>query len=268
MLALLLPLLLTQSPALSALLSAEHAFARRAQTEGTHAAFLSVMHPEGLVFQPRPVSGIQLHKGKAENGSLLSWYPALADVSAAGDLGWTTGPWEFRSPREAPVSAQGWFVTVWIREGSGPWRLLVDLGSSNPVPASLPPALPDGGLAATGSVPPPELPGSVALLQEDREFAREVAQRGRGAAYTDRLAPTARVQRKGHFPATGGAALALVGSETHTWRPEASRVASSGDLGFTRGTLLVQEKETGAYLRIWKKAAQGWQVVLEVVSPY
>ena len=67
---------------------------------------------------------------------LLNWYPIVADIARAGDMGWTTGPWEFKSDiKEAKPVAFGNFLTVWKKQADGTFKFAIDLGISNPQPA-------------------------------------------------------------------------------------------------------------------------------------
>ena len=40
--------------------------------------------------------GIAVVLDRPEAAGTLSWGPAFAEISPAGDAGWTTGPYEFR----------------------------------------------------------------------------------------------------------------------------------------------------------------------------
>lgn len=258
-----------QPPALSALIAAEHAFARSAREKGTNQAFLAALHPQATMFNPGPVLGRTLYTGP-EDGSLLSWGPAFAWVSKAWDLGATTGPWTYHAKPGEPALRQGWFISVWLREASGPWKLYIDLGISHPT-TPLAPLLPDPAVAATGSVPPEDATLTQQLLEADRAFAKEATTRGLAPAYAARFDTECRFYRKGVPPAEGPqacAALLATSPGNPTWRPDAGRTAVSGDLGFTRGVWLEGTRETAAYVRIWRKVRGQWRVLIDVTSPY
>src|SRR5436305_2394785 len=59
-----------------------------------------------------------------------------------GDMGYTTGPWEYRpkSMEDKPV-AFGYFVTIWKRQSDGTWKAFLDLGTQNPEPQTPAPDL-------------------------------------------------------------------------------------------------------------------------------
>jgi hypothetical protein len=79
-----------------ALVQMERDFARAAATKGTRDAFLEFIADDGILFQPGPINGKKFWTERQPRKGLLSWEPIFADVSRAGDLGYTTGPWEFR----------------------------------------------------------------------------------------------------------------------------------------------------------------------------
>jgi ketosteroid isomerase-like protein len=72
----------------------------------------------------------------AKEGTHLRWQPLWAEVS--GDLGYTTGRWQFHQPKKDGPEAgkdevvqQGRYVTVWRRQADGSWRAAFDLGNDD-----------------------------------------------------------------------------------------------------------------------------------------
>src|ERR1043165_4031926 len=78
------------------LVEAERSFARTSITKGTKDAFMSVLAEESIIFRPRAVNGKKWFTENPGATTQLSWEPEFADISAGGDLGYTTGPWEVR----------------------------------------------------------------------------------------------------------------------------------------------------------------------------
>jgi ketosteroid isomerase-like protein len=64
----------------------------------------------------------------------LTWKPAKADVSAAGDLGYTFGTWELtgKSRSGDDVHVTGKYSTVWKKQKDGAWKVVLDLGNADP----------------------------------------------------------------------------------------------------------------------------------------
>src|SRR5438094_2680444 len=115
-----------------ALVEMEHAFAKAAATKGTRDAFLEFLADDGIIFQPGPVNGKKFWGERPSRRGLLSWEPIFSDVSRAGDLGYTTGPWEFRpnGPDDQPV-AFGQYFTIWKKQPDGSWKAVLDRGVSS-----------------------------------------------------------------------------------------------------------------------------------------
>ena len=259
--------------ALNAVVAAEKAFAKAAE-KGTRAAFLEVLAEDSVVMVPGPLPGRATWEGRPVRPSLLSWYPVAADVSLAGDLGYTTGPWELRPKGKEDTNVlHGFYTSFWRRQADGSYKVLLDGGISTPVP---PPAAVEVkiGKANPAKVETPpqveEARGKFTILSADRAFAKAAAARGTAAAYAGFLAEDSRLHREGAVPVASKAKI-LEALKTQTakmtWAPVQARVASSGDLGYSLGTETIGTQQ-GYYLRIWKKQADdSWRVVLDLFSP-
>lgn len=74
----------------------------------------------------------------ADTSVHVAWYPVYASVAASGDLGYTWGyyRWTSRDDKGAPAPpADGKYLTIWRRDSSGRWKVVVDTGNQGPVPA-------------------------------------------------------------------------------------------------------------------------------------
>lgn len=260
--------------ALNAVVAGEKAFSKAAATKGTRAAFLEYLAEDSVVFAPGPVPGRATWEGRPARPSLLSWYPVVADVSLAGDLGYTTGPWELRPQGKKDTNVlHGFYLTFWRKQPDGSYKVLFDGGISNPAP---PPGAVEVkiGKAVPAKVEnPPQVDDSRAkftVLSADRAFAKAAAARGSAAAYADFLADDSRLYHEGVVPVVSKAKI-LASLQTQTakmvWAPIQARVATSGDLGYTVGNETIGA-EPGFYLRAWKKQPDdSWRVVLDVFTP-
>src|SRR5437868_10756079 len=121
---------------LQKLVDTEHEFARAAAEKGTKTAFLAYLTDDAVVFVPDQTNGKAFWTARGDTSSLLSWAPNYADISANGIMGYTTGNWEFRAngKGDAP-SAFGDFITVWLRQPSGRYKFVIDIGVSHDKPA-------------------------------------------------------------------------------------------------------------------------------------
>ena len=268
---------------LRSMVETERAFARMSEERGTRPAFMAFIADDGILFRPTAVKGKQWMSEHplppSDKRSLLSWYPAVAGIARAGDLGYTTGPWEFKSDiHDAQPVAWGHFLTVWKKQADGEWKFVLDLGSSNPQPArgQAPWELPQN-YKAPKAMKTTSSPGAAALLARDREFSQASMKRGAHAAFADYAAPSVRIYRDEKFPLVGkdlAPAVLPAGSSVWTWEPAAGDVSASNDLGYTYGTYRITSTEptpkiieTGNYLRIWKKAGGAWKVLFDLTNP-
>lgn len=70
----------------------------------------------------------------------LTWTPDIVEISAAGDLGYTSGPYQITVKRAdgSTASERGRFASVWRRHADGKYRIVFDIGSPEE-PAPPPP---------------------------------------------------------------------------------------------------------------------------------
>lgn len=268
--------------AIDGVVAAEKAFAQLAAEKGTREAFLAFLADDSVVFNPDPMNGKEVWRARPAGPGLLSWHPVYSEVSLAGDLGFNTGPFDFRpKPGGKPV-AFGQFATIWKRQADGSWKALLDLGTSVPEPTSaVPPAISLSGPARVEESQIPKVDSEAALaalLGADRALAAAVQEKGAAAAYEAVLADDARLLRASRQPVLGREAVRAALAENAapvTWEPLGGGVARSGDLGYTYGFVKRHEDgpespwiNTSNYLRVWRKGADGtWKIAFDEFSP-
>ena len=269
--------------ALDSLVASERAFAALSTAKGMREAFLTYLAEDGVVFQPTATNGRKAWEGRPESKATLLWEPAYAQVSSAGDLGYTTGPWEYHPPADssgAPAPperfAYGHFNSVWKKQKGGVWRVVLDLGSSHEKPAN-------GGVGSGQIEAGPGLPrrsmksGRVDLRKVDREFSNAMRAVGAAQALTLYAATDVRLNLEGRLPSAGietaQARFDSLGG-FFEFKPEGAGIASSGDLGYTYGLAerFVSAKATAAdssvYLHVWRQEdGRTWKLALAVINP-
>jgi ketosteroid isomerase-like protein len=277
-----------QSAAWQSLVAAERSFARSAAEKGIRAAFLEFLAPEAIVFRPQPVPGRPAYEMASPNSpTLLLWKPVFAEVSAAGDLGYTTGPYKVHKDKLTKVAtAYGHYVTLWKKQADGAWKAVLDIGISHPVSVS-------GGdevqaPAHGGYLRSKRLNGSAlekakqSLRAEEKRFAQKSEAKGTRKAYKASISDHIRLYREGHLPAIGRqAALELLaGTDSPiSWTSAAADVSLSDDLAYAYGTGLLAYTIPGhalhplersfSFMRIWRKVRPDiWRIVLDIVVPY
>jgi len=259
-----------------ALVEMEHAFAKAAATKGTRDAFLEFLADDGIVFQPGPVNGKKFWSERQPAKGLLSWQPGFADVSRAGDLGYTTGPWEYRAngPEDQPV-AFGQYFTIWKKQRDGAWKAVLDRGVSTDksYPARVV-QFPLHDESVTGATNLDVVRARAALLKLEDEFSALSVRKGSSSASDFYLAAEARMLRPNTAPAIDkNSCLVLVSGSvgTLTFKPENADVSASGDMGYAYGAFELRNHEVlvehGSYVRVWKKQGRDWRVVIDVMSP-
>lgn len=268
--------------ALDSLVATENAFSKTAGEKGIRDAFVEFFADDSVLFRPDPVPGREFMRSRPTSPALLSWYPVFADVSLAGDLGYTIGPWELRAKgKDDPQVAHGDFVTLWKKQGDGTWKVVIDHGVSHPQPAS--PISVSIAAAQPAKVEKSSLPkidveaARKSLEAADRAFAK-AAEKGTPAAYVGVLTEQARLYREDLQPALDREAIRAALAQdpaAMTWEPAGAFVAVSGDLGSTYGIAKSRESGTDSpwvsshnYFRIWRIQQDGsWKLVLDVMTP-
>ena len=270
---------------LKSLVETEQAFAKTSEDRGTRDAFMAFIADDGILFRPRAVTGKDWMRAHpvppSDKRPLLAWQPVFAEIAAAGDMGYTTGPWEFKDDiKNEKPAAFGDFVTVWKKQADGTWKFAVDLGISHPQssgPLKLWVVDDDARRSSTTKVSLIDIANTRKILwQSEQELAADAAKSGAAAAFEKTADNNVRLYREGNNPFLGREAatktLAASGGSI-VWKLTAGDVSSSGDLGYTYGTYEIGDSkkpapiEKGNYLRIWKKHGENWRVVLDVANP-
>jgi ketosteroid isomerase-like protein len=258
------------------LVAAEHRFAAAAAANGMRDAFLAVLSEQGILFRPRPVNGRAWFGERPAPPGTLAWVPIHADVSGAGDLGYTTGPWRYDVEGRDP--AFGHYVSIWSRDADDRWWLELDLGVGHDElpPSAWEQAVEEGRSTHRGSGMEPEQLTLLRrqLVEADGELSRVLSTEGASTAYSQMGSDRLRVYRDGRTPIVGLVAVreALDGTKPPRQpRTTSSDVADSGDLGYTFGATAESdepEPDGFGYARIWRRDAGGtWKVVLDIAIP-
>ena len=266
--------------ALHTMVATERAFAQASADKGTRESFMMFIADDGILFRPTAVPGkkwMQEHPlPPSDKRPLLAWRPVFADIAAAGDMGYTFGPWEFKQDiKDEKPTAFGHFATIWKKQVDGSWKFAVDLGIGHPQPAPATAWEPTPPAQSKTKIPTVAVSASrEELTNLDRTFSGDSAKAGAVAAFTSYAADGVRLFRNDHFPFVGKAAIAeALGTSKGvlTWQPAFADASRSGDLGYTYG--MYELKTDGAltakgnYMRFWKKQNGQWKVVLDVADP-
>jgi ketosteroid isomerase-like protein len=68
-----------------------------------------------------------------DKNNQLVWTPVYADISASGDLGYTSGTYEFRSKDKNGKStvSHGKYTSIWKKQKDGNWKVVLDMGNAS-----------------------------------------------------------------------------------------------------------------------------------------
>lgn len=286
------------SPALVSLVEAERAFARTSVERGVRESFLAFFADDGISFQPHPTNTRAAYLKRPAPPTrppiTLNWEPIFADVSRAGDLGYTTGPYRVtdQSPEHGPTQ-HGYYFSIWKRQPDGAWKVAVDVGIRTPAPDAAEHALRFQSVRPTSFAKKASAPVNnvdlererAALLEADREFIRAAISRGTLKAFQTHLGDEARLHRDGIFPLTKREAISSFLAQKKfmllAGEPLKAEVAQANDLGYTYGRYELREDgaqhavatatEKGYYVRVWKRDGAGraghWKIVLDTTHP-
>ena len=236
--------------ALHDMVTTEQAFSKMAEEKNTRDAFLAFIADDGLLFRPDAVNGklwMQEHPvPPSDKNPLLAWQPAFAGMSVSGDLGFTTGPWEFKADRsDQTPSGYGDFVTVWKKQADGTWKFVVDLGISHPLSGG-PQTLwqPPDATKKTTFKTVDQATAREALLERDRNYASAQRKQALAAVFPVYAGRDVRLYRPDNLPYVGvqAATEALATPKGRIkWKPIGGDVSLAGDLGYTHGTYEVTD---------------------------
>lgn len=261
----------TAATDLQKLVETERAFAKKAAETNTKTAFLEFLADDGVLFTPTVTNGKAFWEKRPVSPALLAWHPIWADVSADGQAGWTTGPWEYRpkGKDDQPV-AFGQFATFWLKQPDGNFKFVVDIGIDYE----------KSGFAETEMKYPADA-GKGKKAVEDKTHYDQVMKifyaRSSVSGYEPFLAEDCVMLREGKAMIRGKkdalaelakADLAFDPKDTTNVEIKARRVY--GNLSYIYGEYTVTKADRSAYrqnfVQVWKYRDGKWQIVLDLFN--
>jgi ketosteroid isomerase-like protein len=249
------------------LAAAESAFAAQSARAGMRQAFLANFADDGVFVRGDWTASRAWLSARPDPPVLLEWKPVHTEVAGSGELGLSTGPWRLTRRDDAKAAPSfGQFVSVWRREADGSWKVIVDIGTSNPratfwnFPLE---AMPSGD---AGKKP------AETVSEAEARFEAMTRSAGPAAAYNQFASLRLRCYREGMVPMVGRgiAVSAVLGEEpAQAWKVVHADTSRSGDLGYTRGAVnsaAQPAKALGHFLRVWRAEEGEWRIVMDVVQ--
>ncbi len=260
---------------LNQLIITEYSFAASAAEIGTRDSFLKFIADDGIIFRPGPVNGKTFLTNAPKRPGLLSWCPVHAEISKDGDMGFTTGPAEFRKDKDSAAIWFGNFCTVWQRQSDGEFKFVIDYGNNNEKPLDkFEPLKYETGKSkpASTTIKKRELKADK-LFELDRKFEKLIAEVGTKAAYKKFINKDSRLLREGEYPFVGTKKIINYLSQKkidYKFNPHGGKISSSNDLGFTYGEMEASngsmKSEQYNYMRVWMNDGENWVILAEVAT--
>lgn len=120
------------------LLETDRLFSQASEEKGFAGAFALFASEEARVFQNKllPIVGKDaIVKFMIENVTgTITWEPYFVEMSASADLGYTLGKSQstVTSTSGKKTVSYGHYVTIWIKQPDGNWKLIFDSGIQTP----------------------------------------------------------------------------------------------------------------------------------------
>jgi hypothetical protein len=189
----------------------------------------------------------------------LLWEPAFAGIAASGDIGFTTGPWQYKKTVADTVIAAGMFNSIWRKNAAGEWKNIVDMGYAFTVTKYSEPAI---KISTAGK--PLKTNATINAEAIDQQLIDSYTKNG-NKAFNDFLAADSWLNTNGLQPATTtiqhADAIAKIPADL-VMKPLGGGLSAAKDLAYVYGS--VNDKEN--YLRVWKHTNAGWKLALQVIT--
>ncbi|MCE6991873.1 nuclear transport factor 2 family protein [Dyadobacter sp. CY323] len=262
---------------LTELIHAENSFAKKAFETSIKTAFLENLDSSGVLFNnAKPVNGILAYTQTPDRREeLLSWYPTMAHVSSAGDLGFTSGPYQFFAERGKEPVGSGYFFSIWKRNAAGKFKVILDAGV---------PGLKDHANAFERSPRPDStdydfLPMTYSPNTkkeepwESEKTFTELAKTDPDKAYDAFLAENSLLlwndRQAGLSKSTNLATLAAEKIGSCGFAITDRGMSQSADLAYCYGEVTLGKgtnARRGFFVRVWHFQEAGWKIVTEEIS--
>ena len=250
---------LSAQKTIDGLIAAEKAFAQYALDKNVKQAFLKFADTAGVQFaEGKPIKSTELWAKRPENKTILKWQPQFAEISASGDLGYTTGPWTFQASEKDTVSGRGQYTTVWHAAENGEWKFLVDYGHNYKEPNTVTDIQKIKAAKKNKA--------TAQTLREAQEAFDMLAAISLQAAYQKYLSKQSVLNVQGHRPLTETFEQLSIFNDVAdiSFNIQGSGIADTGDMGYVYGATTYKEK-TDNYLHIWRHEKDGWKLAVAVV---
>ncbi len=248
------------------MLDAEKAFAAFTATQGIKEGFLKFMDSAGIIFyQGKPSRAIAFYRQQKGGPTVLNWEPAFAAISASGDFGITTGPYQVRAASlQDPVTSNGIFSSVWKINKQGDWKNIVDLGITCKTKTAAVTEVQEIVLPAGTSTVHTSFDEVLAL---DKKFNALMKEKN-GAELLLYIPVDSWLNMEGEQPVTGDKLVWNVLMHIPSsvlFESAAGNISAAGDMAYVYGTVSIGTKKEN-YLRAWINRNNKWRVIMQTIK--
>ena len=200
---------------------------------------------------------------RKEDGSKLTWAPEFAIISSSGEMGVTTGPWEYREKSlQDTAVAYGHFTTVWKKNKEGKWKAVFDMGIGYPQKITNSATVKKFVLSNTENKS-----SSTALLMNTEMNFIEAFSIDKNAAIKKAITPDSWFSINGYAPfknaAAINAAMDVVPANTK-FTSINMFISGANDMFAVYGNAQTGDMKKN-YLRVWVKQDDEWKLLIMVV---
>lgn len=122
---------------LDEMVNAERLFAKMSKDETMKKAFLTFLSDSTIMFiKGNPSLGKPFYSSINESDQYLFWWPNYVGISAAGNFGYSIGPYHWSPTKKDSIVGYGQYFTVWEKSQVDSWKMTFDTGISHPKPIS------------------------------------------------------------------------------------------------------------------------------------
>ncbi len=254
------------------LLMADRTAARLSETQGPHAAFMSVVDRNSTFFTPAPVDALDYLNNRPNIPDVMIWRPTYAAIAKSMEWGVTAGTMSFQ--RIGAIKRYGEYLTVWRRDRKGNWK--IDLraqiehhgGNNEPDLQYVEPDAKDYTRFKTKE----RIQQRKEIVLSNDQLLSTVLKTDAAIAYREFLADDARLYFPWKTPIIGKEAILDFVKEQDLAIQAKSLVASrsySGELAYSYGEVSVataSETLKCNYVRIWQLQSDfQWRVIIEML---
>jgi ketosteroid isomerase-like protein len=246
-----------------ALVSAEKAFEKACLEKGIRDGFLTYVDSNAIQFNEKgPIDAKKFWLSIPPFEGVFTWSPTIAEISASGDWGYTSGNFEHRPKSRDDIPNQfGQYTTVWQRYPDGQWKYLIDIGN----PHAQAPLDKASIVIPTRSISDLNI-SETSLMDLEKKFILDL-NKDLQEAYVKFCSDNYHLNFSGHdMVAQIDSAIMLFRNykEHLEYLPAGVKLSPGKEMAAIYGTFKSGEK-TSTYLRIWRHEIHGWKIALEVV---